>query len=34
MLHVVLVSVRHQAFHKNIKREPYNLNVLNPFYAN
>lgn len=28
MLHVVLVSVQHQAFHKNIKREPNNLNVL------
>lgn len=35
MLHVVLVSVQHQAFHKNIKREPNNLNnVLNTFYAN
>lgn len=34
MLHIVLVSVQHQAFHKNIKREPNNLNVLNTFYAN
>lgn len=34
MLHVELVSVQHQAFHKNTKREQNNLNVLNPFYAN
>ena len=31
---MLLVSVQHQGFHKNIKREPNNLDVLNPFYAN